>query len=117
MLHHPVNRTDPTGQHWDPFGATGTPNPRDLTDWLYREIVTNANHPAVRRLRTWNAIAYGWEGVGLIACGVGVMAGQPVIIAGGGVAIVGGAVFHTTALYEFFQLVSYPHSLDLGSLP
>ena len=102
---NPVNRTDPTGQHWDPFGAAGTPNPRDLTDWLYREIVTNANHPAVRRLRAWNAIAYGWEGVGLIACGVGVMAGQPVIIAGGGVVIVGGAVFHTTALYEYSQLV------------
>ena len=102
---NPVNRTDPTGQHWDPFGAAGTPNPRDLTDWLYREIVTNANHPAVRRLRAWNAIAYGWEGVGLIACGVGVMAGQPVIIAGGGVVIVGGVVFHGTALNEYAQLV------------
>jgi hypothetical protein len=68
-------------------------------------MVTNANHPDIRKLHSWNVIAKGGAGIGLIGCGVGLIAEQPVIITAGGIVIVGGAAFHGTALYEFSQLV------------
>jgi RHS repeat-associated protein len=109
VLGNPINYRDPSGSCLDTgFGGiynSSEPDPRDLTDWLHSEMVTNANHPDIRKLRSWNTIAKGWGGVGILACGVGFAAGQPVIVGAGGIVIVGGTVFHGTALYEYAQLV------------
>lgn len=107
VLDNPVNYADSSGLCPDSNGiCTGSgPDPRDLTGWLYREMVHNINDPIIRNLRAWNTIAKGWGGVGIVACGVGFAAGQPIIVVGGGVVIVGGMVPEGTALYEFAQQV------------
>jgi hypothetical protein len=105
VLNNPVNHTDPSGLCPDPICTGSSPDPRDLTDWLYREMVHNTTDPIIRNLRAWNAIANGWGGVGVVACGAGWAAGEPIIMVGGGVVVVGGMVFEGTALYEFAQQV------------
>ena len=108
-LANPINYSDPSGlcldAEFDGICDSSEPDPRDLTDWLYREMVKNANDPVVLKLRAWNKIASGWGGIGLIVCKVGLISGQPIIIVGGGIVVVGGTVFHGTALYEYAQLV------------
>ena len=107
VIASPINYTDSSGlcPDADYDGVCDGPDYRDLTDWLYREMVRNANDPTVRKLWAWNTIAKGWGGVGVLACGVGLVAGQPIIAVGGGIVIVGGTAFEGTALYEFAQQV------------
>ena len=109
VVANPVNYTDPSGlcqdEDLDGICDDSEPDYRDLTDWLYREMVHNTNDPVVRKLRTWNTIAKGGVVIGAIACGVGVVGNQPVIVVGGGIVIVGGTVLEGSALYEFAQQV------------
>ena len=109
VVANPINYTDPSGlcldADFDGICDGTEPDYRDLTDWLYKEMVYNTNDPIVRKLRTWNTIAKGGTGIGLIACGVGLIGDQPVIVVGGGIVIVGGTVFEGSALYEFAQQV------------
>ncbi len=50
---NPVMYADPSGLHVD----YGVENYRDLTDWLYREMVTNAKGGFIRNLASRNAQA------------------------------------------------------------
>ena len=91
------------------------PDPRDLTDWLYREMIDNAKDPTVRRLKAMNwlaghladavicdvaqAIAMAdWSDipVGLMMSYALVANRDPAIAA---------TVLHGVALYEYSQLV------------
>ena len=44
---NPINFVDPSGQCTPGFCAGQNTNPRDLTSWLYNEMVENAHSPAV----------------------------------------------------------------------
>jgi len=58
---NPVNRVDPSGHFgisvWEP--RTQGDNPRDLTDWLYRELSQNVGDPVVVKLRNMNRAGRG----------------------------------------------------------
>ena len=98
---NPVNAIDPSG-HCEAVTPDGRcagreTDYRDLTDWLYREMVANSNSPEVQRWRMWNNIAKGLA----IAGGAKCLSGG----VGGGVVIAGGMVFHGTALWEYKEAV------------
>ena len=96
---NPVNFTDPSGQDVGCPGGDASEciNYRDLTDWLYREMVANANGPEVRRWRIWNGLARGLGLAGGLTCIASSTTGR--IIMGGGIA------FHAGALYQYGQAV------------
>jgi RHS repeat-associated protein len=119
VLGNPVNHVDPSGQHLAAILGQAVnrsePDPRDLTDWLYREMIDNAKDPTVRRLKAMNwlaeyladavicdvaqAIAMAdWSDipVGLMMSYALVANRDPAIAA---------TVLHGVALYEYSQLV------------
>ena len=107
-----VNLTDPSGRTPLPKSQA---DPRDLTDWLYREMVDNANDPAVRKLKAMNELAtlMAEEVVCDVkqAIAAAVLDGVPVgpVTADALMAdkypIVGATALHGLALYEYSQLV------------
>jgi RHS repeat-associated protein len=103
---NPVLNTDPSGLDVGCPGKNGgdCKDYRDLTDWLYREMVANAHGPDVQRWREWNTIAAILAGSGGLACLSSIIVGPGVIVAGG-VVMAGGAVFEATALYEYGESV------------
>jgi len=56
VLGNPIGYTDPEGLVPRPLPLTPL-DPRDLTDWLYREMVVNAQGPDVQKLLAANRIA------------------------------------------------------------
>jgi RHS repeat-associated protein len=105
VLAAPTNHTDPSGHcPLSPYNTScSSPDYRDLTDWLHREMVHNADSSLARELRMWNAIAMGDIGIGVVGCGVGWYGGLPVLEVGGGVLFVGGLVLHWHALVHRFR--------------
>ena len=106
---NPINATDPSGRCLDTdldgrCDQEEDTDYRDLTDWLYREMVTNANGAEVQKWLLWNRIAKGWAATGAFACVASKVLGPGIKIAGG-VVLVGSAAFHATALYEYSQAV------------
>jgi RHS repeat-associated protein len=53
---NPINFTDPSGHCPQGLCLAQNTNARDLTAWLYNEMVTNANNPTVRKLQSMNRI-------------------------------------------------------------
>ena len=105
---NPINYTDPSGH--TPYGTKSyeVNDARDLTQWLYNEMVWNArNDSVVNRLRNVNKLAGTLAGVGLIGCGAGLILepASPLLITGGGVILVGAGALHAGALYTFGQQV------------
>ncbi|MBN2501972.1 MAG: hypothetical protein JXB38_14415 [Anaerolineales bacterium] len=108
VRNNPINFTDPSGQ--TPYRAESyeVNDARDLTQWLYNEMVWNArNDPVVNRLRNVNKLAGTLTGVGLIGCGAGLILepASPLLITGGGVILIGAGAVHAGALYTFGQQV------------
>jgi len=114
---NPVLYTDPSGH--DPWWCDTKPgpgrtlcyqsalgiDPRDLTDWLYREMVENAKGPRTQSLKQINTAGHvglgGGTGVtiGGAACANPIVAGVGLVIAGGG------AAAYAAAGYGFSELV------------
>lgn len=57
VRNNPINFTDPSGNCPQGFCVSQNANPRDLTTWLYNEMVVNANSSTVRDLKTMNRVA------------------------------------------------------------
>jgi RHS repeat-associated protein len=54
---NPINYTDPSGHCPQGSCISQNTNARDLTTWLYNEMVVNANSPTVRGLQSMNRTA------------------------------------------------------------
>jgi RHS repeat-associated protein len=105
---NPVKYTDPSGQRSIEGERNRLSNPRDLTLWLYNELVWNAiNDSMVNQMRSTNSLAEVLAGVGLIGCGAGLIPepAEPLLIAGGSAAFVNAVALRTTQLYVFSQQV------------
>jgi hypothetical protein len=70
-------------------------------------MISNANHPAVRRIRTLNRIAYGAVGGGVVGCGFGLYSKNIVFFVGGAFVAGGGVYIHRrVALEQYRSLVA-----------
>lgn len=103
-LNDPVRYTDPSGKYVPVEIAAS--NPRDLTDWLYREMIANLDDPRLQLVKALNQAG----DASLVAGGVRTAAGcvtahrlsalaSVAVLAGAAVAYIAGAV-------QFYQLVA-----------
>jgi hypothetical protein len=105
---NPINFTDPSGLKAYDARNQELVDPRNITSWLYHEMVWNArNDSVVNHLRELNKLAGTLAGIGSITCGVGLIL-EPaslLVLTGGGVVLAGAAALHAGALYTFGQQV------------
>jgi RHS repeat-associated protein len=114
---NPATLADPTGQ--DPYWCEGKPEPertlcyqdvlgvdaRDLTRWLYEEMVTNLNDPRLQDVRNTNRAGGVGLALGTSIFTAGCFTANPLlVVAGAAVDIAGGAAYGIGA-YQFGELV------------
>jgi RHS repeat-associated protein len=130
---NPVNGTDPSGKipdcshssFWNLQCQDSSIDDRDLTDWLYREMMHNIKDPRLLKIQKANTKSQIWMGLGTCAIGAGIIP-EPLSLAGiigGGVVVIGGGTLGGgTAILLFKPLVQdhgpwdFKHKikLDLG---
>lgn len=107
---NPILHTDPTGKYVpvEPAGSVrqSQSNPRDLTDWLYREMMHNLDDPRLQYVKQSNLTGDAALVVGGGVLIAGCATANPLIALAGGATIAGAVGAYVLAAKQFNDLVA-----------
>ena len=102
---NPVNFTDPSGHFNNQYDTWNNQDPRDLTYWLYREIIANVKDPRLLSIKDTNSAGNTGLGLGVGMIGGGLLCGFPLVSIGGVMPIVASGGAYLFAGSSFMSLV------------
>jgi RHS repeat-associated protein len=106
---NPVVWTDPSGQYVQDAisGRINQPkNPRDLTDWLYREMMANLDDSRLQFVKGSNQAGDASLLVGGVTIVAGCATANPLIAVAGGAVLVGAGGAYAVGAKQFYDLVA-----------
>jgi hypothetical protein len=103
-LNNPVLYTDASGKYVPEVVKAS--NPRDLTDWLYREMMANLDDPRLQFVKGANQAGDASLVVGGVTTVAGCATANPIIAVAGAAVLAGAAGSYAVGAKQFYDLVA-----------